>query len=352
MVKKYFNMLRVNFVLCMMVFTLFSVKIHAEEAGHQRAYYVGKIGDKISIQMDIETRSKAVEGTYYYESKGIPINVKGALAQNNTLTLEEFDEKETVTGRFKGQFAPSQNSFEGTWSNPGGTKTLPFKLTKVADYTFKDTKLEQKGMSVEVHAVYPAFLSNSSGLKEIQNQAAKSIQPLHDEFIKEGKSMWSDPPESSDMLYMYQWYRNIQYTVAYYSEQLISLLAILEDYTGGAHGNRGYSTENYAIKQGKAVPLTLKSLFVPNSPYLKVLSDSCIKELRKQNAENVVNGEIKSFNQGDMSVFTLSSGGIRFVFAPYQVGPYSQGTFFVNVPYKELQKYLKPNGPLSQFVTK
>jgi len=351
MVKKYFNMLRVSFVLCMMFFILFSIEIQAEEAGPKRGYYVGKIGDKISIQMDIETRSKTVEGTYYYESKGIPINVKGTLAQNNTLTLEEFDEKETVTGRFKGQFVPWQNSFEGTWSNPAGTKTLPFKITKAADYTFKDTRLEQKGMSVEVHAVYPTFLSNSSALTEIQNHAAKSIQSLHDEFIQDGKSMWSEPlPEESNMLYMYQWHRSIQYTIAYYSEQLISLLIIVYEFTGGTHGNRGYSSKNFSIKQGKAVPLELKNLFVANSPYLKVLSDFCIKELRKQEASSVVDGKIESLNEDNLSVFTLEPSGIRFVFAPYQVGSYAEGSFFVIVPYKELQKYLKPDGPLNNLI--
>lgn len=347
------NILKIhNLIFILTFFILSSKAANAQEPAVQGGYYVGKIGDKMPVQMNININSNKIEGFYYYEKTGIPINIRGKAGNNGTLTIEELDEKNKITGIFKGRILPAKKSFEGTWSNPTGSRSFPFKLIKVASYNIKNTKVENKGMSVEVNEIYPTFLSDSPALKTIHSNIEKEINSLRDKFISEGKSMWSEPPESEDMLYMYQWQRTIEYRIAFYSDKIVSIFGKISEYTGGAHGNIFFSSDNFSIKQGKAVLLKISDLFVSDSHYMKALSDFCIKELRKQQAYYIVDGKITSFAEKDLGVFTLNSNIIRFAFAPYQVGPHAQGYFFVNVPYKDIKKYINPNGPLSGFVKK
>jgi len=95
--------------------------------------------------------------------------------------------------------------------------------------------------------------------------------------------------------------------------------------------------------------LKLSNLFKKGSDYMKVLSEYCINELRKKGAGWIVNGEIKTFNEDALSVFALSPRGIQFAFAPYAVGSYAEGTYFVTMDYNNLKSIINPDGPLARF---
>jgi hypothetical protein len=83
---------------------------------------------------------------------------------------------------------------------------------------------------------------------------------------------------------------------------------------------------------------------------MKVLSDYCIRDLRKQQAGWVLNGEPKELKADDLSAFVISPRGITFAFDPYAVGPYAEGSYFVVVGYKDLKGIINPAGPLRQFL--
>ena len=59
---------------------------------------------------------------------------------------------------------------------------------------------------------------------------------------------------------------------------------------------------------------------------------------------------IKSLKEDEIGPFALSPRGIQFAFAPYAVGPYSDGAFFVTVAFNDLQTIIDPKGPLSEFI--
>ena len=97
-----------------------------------------------------------------------------------------------------------------------------------------------------------------------------------------------------------------------------------------------YASSNYLIKEDGSKLLKLSDLFKKDSDYVKVLSDLLIAELTVQKAGWVVNGEIKSFKKDEIGPFALSPKGIQFAFAPYAVGPYVEGAFFVTIPFKSI----------------
>lgn len=96
--------------------------------------------------------------------------------------------------------------------------------------------------------------------------------------------------------------------------------------------------------------LNLSDLFTPESNFIKTLSDYCINDLGKQNAGLVVNGELEELKASDLKMFVGSPRGITFTFAPYAVGSYVEGSYFVLVGYGELESIINPKGPLKQFL--
>ncbi len=83
---------------------------------------------------------------------------------------------------------------------------------------------------------------------------------------------------------------------------------------------------------------------------MNVLSEYIIKDLKQQKASWIVNGEIKSLKENEIGPFALTPAGIRIAFAPYAVGSYAEGAYFVTLRYESLQSVIDPTGPLAKFI--
>lgn len=121
-----------------------------------------------------------------------------------------------------------------------------------------------------------------------------------------------------------------------------SVLCLLETryiYTGGAHPNTDYRSLTFRRVGEHAVRVTLPNLFRDGAPYRRVLLSEVTRKLRARRAAWIVDGSV-TLKERDLGVFTLTTRGLEFVFAPYAVGPYAQGA--VTVPYDALTKLLKP----------
>lgn len=103
----------------------------ASAAQQGRRQYVGAMGTATRIRMTLDIRGTTVQGSYVYEAIGKPLALAGTLSDKQ-LTLREADENGNHTGTFRGQFVTT-TLIEGTWSNPAGSKKLPFSVKAVAD---------------------------------------------------------------------------------------------------------------------------------------------------------------------------------------------------------------------------
>lgn len=311
-----------------------------------RYYYIGTIGDNLPVQMELVIDSGDVTGSYMYDRVGIPISLAGDMDKDSSsLTLTERDDEGRKTGTFKGAFRSEGKGFgkylEGEWSKANGLSALHFKLTKVADFVSTNVNAGDK---YEASYMYPSFITDTKASREITERLEKEAASERKKFTDEAETFFSAQESAGE------WQENYSYSVEYYSPELISLSGEVFSYTGGAHGNTLYMSSNYWIKDGKALRLGLSDLFMPKSNYIKVLSDYCIRDLRKQQAGWVLNGELKELKADDLSAFLISPRGITFAFAPYAAGPYVEGSYFVVVGYKDLKGIINPNGPLKQFL--
>ena len=105
---------------------------------------------------------------------------------------------------------------------------------------------------------------------------------------------------------------------------------------------------NFINEDGIARLFTLAELFAPGSGWEKKLSDFCLAEFRRGNADNasmVADGTITSFSPKDLVHFTVSKKGLQIHFACFQVTLDGGGTREVDIPWSELHACLRPDGP-------
>jgi ankyrin repeat protein len=290
--------------------------------------YRGTINGTIHIVMTLGIwEDGVVTGDYFYQKNKIAIPLEGTFNTDKKFELvekapriEKRKRSEEITGYFRGSFDHNFKVLEGRWSNYAGTKSFPFKLARMANnQAGEGTKNKQENAILDLplavaekRRLLKEFNDNNSGSEEDGEYNETSIE--------------------------------------YVSPTVVSMLS-KSQYQGGAHPNHSYKTRNYRIKEAKAVELKLKDLFIEDSGFVKVLSDLCIVELKRQDAGDVTNGS-KSVLSDEMSEFVITRRGLYFYFAPYVVGTYAEGDHVVDIPYKRITHLIKPDGPLAEFLHK
>ena len=332
--------------LTILTFLFSAALVNAQDKDEAKYYYIGKIGNNLSIQMELSLDEGEIRGTYYYDNKGMPLSLSGqADLKESKIKLVEIDHKKRKTGEFNGTYTPIPEglgtTIEGVWSSGDGKKELPFILSKVANYEFFQIK---QGKFSEAKWSYPKLISKNEVIQSVSIKLRDRMKPQIEEFQKDAKEGFMTDVITSTWLFTYD------YSIEYYSEELISFTGLVYSYTGGAHGNTYFVSSNYLVSDSDSRLLKLSDLFKIDSNYIKTLSDYCIKDLGKQGAGWVVDGEIKSLKEDEIGPFVLSPRGIQFAFAPYAVGPYSDGAFFVTIDYGHLKEIINPEGPLYHFI--
>ncbi|GJM16043.1 MAG: hypothetical protein DHS20C13_13700 [Thermodesulfobacteriota bacterium] len=350
--------------LTILMFLLSSVLAFAQDKDEAKYYYVGKIGDEtsiyqLSVQMEILVEGSDIRGSFYYEQGGNKGGaVRSLLGQINsnesTINLVVRGEGGNLKARgplsnkegdINAKFTPINGglgtTINGTYLDKVTSEKLPIKLTKVANYDFSIIK---QGKYSEAKWSYPLLISDNEVLQKVSVKLRDRMKPQIEEYQKDAKEGFMTDVITSTWLFTYD------YSIEYYSEELISFTGQVYSYTGGAHGNTYFVSSNYSIKDGDSKLLKLSDLFKEKTDYVSVISDLIIKDLKKQKAGWVVNGEITSLKEDEIGPFALSPRGIQFAFAPYAVGPYSDGAFFVTINYVQLKGIINPKGTLSQFM--
>lgn len=311
-----------------------------------RFYYLGTIGDSLTVQMDLQIEGERVTGSYFYNRVGQPLDLEGTIDQDGNITLQEFTRPDTLLGRqltgtFEGTLSLDLtdygSSFAGKWSRVSG-ELYPFELTKVAEYV----RVSVAQSRISAISVHPFFIDKT--LASLNQRFQEETLQGQFDFFTEGQQY-----ALSGQIY-HGWWLERSRDIAYVSHDLISVAETIYVYTGGAHPNVGLAGYNYWLDDSGALRLTLNDLFRPGSDYMAVLSGFILEALAAQEALWVVDGTVSELTERILNdSFTITPQGLTFFFEPYLVGPYVQGTFSVLVPYEQLQSIIRQNGPLRGF---
>jgi hypothetical protein len=124
---------------------------------------------------------------------------------------------------------------------------------------------------------------------------------------------------------------------------LVSVRCDVYSYTGGAHGMTNASSRTWEVTGDAARELALADLFT--APFVDVLDAHLTRELKRTEADWFVSGEMTTVAE-NLHTWNVTKEGVAFVFDPYEVGSYAQGTQEVVVPWAALRKIRKRPGPL------
>ena len=268
----------------------------------------GKINKKQDIQMNLTRMDSVLDGNYFYENTGEPIFFQFySFMRNDSIHIEEesgYDEEYNViiTGVFDGKFI-SVDSINGKWYNQDSSEVYYFYLKE--NYPRGSAKFDIKHINknygtsdyaryaVSADISYPIMIDYPD--KEVQKKINSYVMNYYlnssmggdttytdmndrvDAFIESYKSeIEADTELFKDYKPIYE---NNEFTsIAFNSDDILSLEIIEYIFTGGAHGNSSFSLASFNMKTGEKIKLN--DIFYGN--YKKVLNKAGEKIFREQ----------------------------------------------------------------------
>ncbi|GAB6182008.1 hypothetical protein JCM14036_33270 [Desulfotomaculum defluvii] len=128
------------------------------------------------------------------------------------------------------------------------------------------------------------------------------------------------------------------------TKDVLALIILSSDYTGGAHGSNYRQFFNIDVKNGKLI--TLKELFKDNVDYKQIINPEVAKQIKASEES----GE-RFFFQGDLAFKTISDTQPFYIkgdylvvcFDQYEIAPYASGFPEFEIPLSQLKPYMDDN---------
>jgi len=241
-------------------------------------------------------------------------------------------------------------------ATPGAPATAPGDTAIVAP---ANVKLEDVSESTSDYIIGISYQVPAEQYPGLAAELKKYADAARNDLIEAAKAR-SQPGGATSAPYDL----SLSFTELMHTPEVVAVAADGSSYTGGAHGAPLIARFVWLPKQNRL--LTAQQL-VPSAAGWTAISDYVREQLHaalsqrvdaddlpaEERAEVVKNASkmIDDGTQPDASDFALFEpvaapdgrlSGLRFVFAPYQVGPYSDGTQTVEVPVDVLLPHLAP----------
>lgn len=333
----------------------------------------GTIGDlPVTVFLTEQLRSgEAVpffSGHYFYEKTAEPISIGGERDSDlQAIRLEEQttgDSPNTVEGNFA-----TDGSFSGTWFNASRSKSMPVHFlpadgaVRFDSKTFSELKKARPELAnspqatVEQTWLFPdskteaglkIFLENEIRKGMVGDSLAATVGSPEAAFAAFSKGIFDshaidskdfNPADSTDSPQFYQRDEFGSMSIFTNENKLLTIGFLQYSYAGGAHGNYGTTIRSFDLANKKALNLT--DVFKPG--FEQKLTVALHRNARrlfglkpKQKLGTVLfEDEIPLTDN-----FGLTTKGIFFNYAPYEIASYAQGEIRVFVPFEEVKELL------------
>lgn len=190
---------------------------------------------------------------------------------------------------------------------------------------------------------YPQFQSAyAGGLDDSINKIVydDTIVPMIDDFKKEISSYGY---EDENITY----YLSVDYWIAAFDSNIISLCLDIYPYMGGAHGMLYFETINFDLEKNRVIGL--EDLFGSGYDYAGAISEYCRGDLTEQMQKMGLEPDLEWIEEGtdpknmdNFTSFLVTPRGLVMKFPAYQIAPYAAGDFSVVIPYGRLEGFIGP----------
>jgi Protein of unknown function (DUF3298) len=204
----------------------------------------------------------------------------------------------------------------------------------------KKKKIASKKLNYEIETEAPQLAGAAPGLGEQFDRAVANLIAARTSEFKKEASLGCGGLERVCKL-------GGSYEIKDADKDFISILFSFDVDAGGIRPTTIYGALNYDLNRNAR--LKPADLFIPNSNYLKVISDYSIKELLKLGMNSLdANGAGPKL--GNFHSWTIAPYGLDISFDRGQIVNWASGEFGVVIPYSVLKPIIKPDGPLARFV--
>lgn len=131
-----------SLLVLMTSFSIFSNPLVSDAKTDNYKKFSGTIGNKLKIEMIINTEGKKIIGFYHYDKVKKNLKLKGNIDEINNVEIKEYDEKGNQTGVFKYNIL-DEDKIEGGWSKPDGSGSLTVRLEEVKGSSLKTQLLDK-----------------------------------------------------------------------------------------------------------------------------------------------------------------------------------------------------------------
>ncbi len=299
-------------------------------------YLTGHVGEaNVQVDLALGTGGLAAQarGSYFYvASTGRRLNLRGTNTPGS-LHLTEFteDDPPKSTGQWKGEFRAGR--FTGTWRSGDGRRSLPFEVAVTAGYSSETASAPRHTIGL----CWPVFTNGAFG-RAVTAEVEKSVRADKADFLDTIK----DPADDVFAGKRYGW--DDDWRIEYYTDGLISLRRYCDKDAGQAGGNHGVARiEGHTyLKTSTGARLLTETDILRRPESWEGVAEPVYEELRRQGAQYVADGQIRSASDLSLSQLTVNRTGITFHFGSYAVAAYQQGTFAAFIPFRDIQACLHP----------
>ncbi len=329
----------------------------------------GAINDEIHITMDLVKSDSIFSGSYYYDKIGKPLKLSGRLVkENNMVELIEYNEKDEETGKFTGFFDENSN-FIGTWTNSKTKKSMPFSITEganndVAAASFKhyhnenchtrdsllkikkveDIEYNQSSCSyidvnlITINAIDKSVSNriNETILKDVCHDIGETQFNNIDEYLASINHLTYEEIEQTD----------VNCSVLTNDKNVLSLNINKSSYTGGAHSNSWSMVYNFDLRTGNKIILR-DFMTEENEQKLTTIAESVFAK-----TIGMIGWDFEPGKFPLAANYSITTGGIYFIYNAYEIGGYSMGAPDIFIPYKDIKHLIKPNSVVADIMTR
>ena len=349
------------------LFTALSSIVCAQAQGNRALEFAGTIGSS-PVTMLLHQTGSTFTGYYYYTRTQQPISLSGqdSIANQSIHSItavvngwEEYAENFLV--RITG------DSVTGKWKGKPGAAFQPVRLgvvkTAIAYNMIyrKDTVLLRPKMNDSPMATFETSTVDPTGntptavflrKKLIGDYEANvrgkdlqsTINTYHtrniDGYLKDNRE--ASDSEILDIPYSFNLDELSGTFLMYRSARLLVLSQQLYAYSGGAHGN--YQTSYTPVDLRTNTIIRLKDVLTPQG--IKALEQLLADQFRADRGLSPTDpltegGTFEDEIKPNENIYVTETG-IRFSYAPYEIGSYATGQIDVFIPFSRLKQWVKP----------
>ncbi|MEM1120239.1 MAG: DUF3298 domain-containing protein [Bacteroidota bacterium] len=207
-------------------------------------------------------------------------------------------------------------------------------------------KADMQYVVINAPKMTAAFEKINKTLENTVKGNAPTVQAAIDSFIAEATTFYEAFPDVPQGYGMELAQKVILDTLGIFTIEEFSYT-----YTGGAHGNYGTSFYNFDRNTGRILRLA-DLLIADHKATLKALAEPIFRE-KYLEAGMTQYSEAGFYFENDTFTLTdnvaITQKGLKFVYNPYEIGPYAMGQQAIVIPYASLKDLVKEHGVLEQF---